>query len=136
MRVGLNVAREKFSTWLPDFMSMQFYLKRHSALQWGWTKTLLFKRLKTCLPNIYIPNVKFGVEVQPVSVAVLGFQLVSLILSWASIPPETMMHFTSLFQISPLFSKNFQTQWTIFSILPFPEKFLCFHPPKFLMTFF
>src|SRR6218665_437043 len=53
-----------------------------------------------------------------------------------SIPPETMMHFPPMFQISPLFSKNFQTLWKIFSILPFPEKILHFHPPKFLMTFF
>ena len=36
----------------------------------------------------------------------------------------------------PLFSKNFQTLSNIFKILPFPEKFLDFHPPKFLMTFF
>jgi len=26
--------------------------------------------------------------------------------------------------------------WKIFKILPYPEKFLDFHPPKFLMTFF
>ena len=54
----------------------------------------------------------------------------------ASIPPETMMHFPPLFQISPLFQKNFRTFWKILTILPFPEKFLDFHPPKFLMTFF
>src|SRR6218665_637426 len=29
----------------------------------------------------------------------------------------------------------FRTLMTIFKILPFPEKFLNFHPPKFLMTF-
>src|SRR6218665_2593379 len=45
-----------------------------------------------------------------------------------------MMHFP-LFQISPLFSKNFQTLWNISKMLPFPEKFLDFHLPKFLMTF-
>src|SRR6218665_252193 len=45
-----------------------------------------------------------------------------------------MMHFPP-FQISSLFSKNFQTLWRIFQILPFPEKFFHFHPPKFLMTF-
>src|SRR6218665_2192893 len=50
-------------------------------------------------------------------------------------PSETMMHFP-LFQISPLFSKNFRTLRKIFTILPFPNKFLDFHPPKFLMTFF
>src|SRR6218665_962898 len=53
----------------------------------------------------------------------------------AFIHPETFMHFP-LFQISPLFSKNFQTLRKILTILPFHEKFLNFHPPKFLMTFF
>ena len=33
----------------------------------------------------------------------------------------------------PLFSINFQALW---KILPFPEKFLDFYPPKFLVTFF
>src|SRR6218665_3149624 len=56
--------------------------------------------------------------------------------SEASIPPETMMHFPPLFQIFPLFSKNFQTPWKICQLLPFPDKFFHFHPPKFLMTFF
>src|SRR6218665_2809286 len=41
-----------------------------------------------------------------------------------------MMHFPSLFQISPLFSKNFQTLKKNFTILPFPETFLHFHQPK------
>ena len=41
-----------------------------------------------------------------------------------------------LFQISPLFSKNYQSLCKIFKILSFPEKFLDFHPTKFLMTFF
>ena len=45
------------------------------------------------------------------------------------------MHFP-LFQIFPLFPRNFLTPWKISQILPFPEKFLNFHPPKFLMTFF
>ena len=44
------------------------------------------------------------------------------------------MHFP-LFQISPLFSENFQTLSKIFKIVPFPEKFLDFHLPKFLMNF-
>src|SRR6218665_4194661 len=57
-------------------------------------------------------------------------------LSAPSIPPEAMVHFPSLFQIPHLFSINFHTLWKIFKILPFPEKFLDFHPPKFLMTFF
>src|SRR6218665_179052 len=46
-----------------------------------------------------------------------------------------MMHFPPVSDF-PLFSKTFQTLWTIFKILPFPEKCLDFHPPKFLMTFF
>ena len=54
----------------------------------------------------------------------------------ASIPSETMMHFPPCFRFSPLFSKNFQTLRKIFTILPSPEKFLDFHPPKFLMTFY
>src|SRR6218665_2684396 len=49
-------------------------------------------------------------------------------------PPETMMHFPPVSDF-PLFSENFQTLRKIFTILPFPEKFLHFHPPKFLMTF-
>ena len=40
---------------------------------------------------------------------------------------EAMMHFP-LFQISPLFAKNFQTPWEFFSI--FPQKNVRFHPPK------
>src|SRR6218665_1706097 len=47
-----------------------------------------------------------------------------------------MMNFPPLFQISPLFLKIFRTFWKFFTILPFPEKFLDLHPPKFLMTFF
>src|SRR6218665_3791187 len=52
----------------------------------------------------------------------------------ASIPLEAMMHFPPVSNF-PLFSTNFQTLWKIFKILPFPENFLDFHPPKFLMTF-
>src|SRR6218665_844302 len=55
--------------------------------------------------------------------------------SGASIPPEAMMHFPPVSDV-PLFSKNFQTLWKIFKILPFHEKFLHFHPQKFLMTCF
>src|SRR6218665_2504332 len=47
-----------------------------------------------------------------------------------------MMHFPLCFRFRPLFSKNFQTLRKISKILPFPEKFLGFHLPKFLMTFF
>src|SRR6218665_572084 len=54
----------------------------------------------------------------------------------ASIPPETMMHFPPVSDFPPPFSKNFLTLKKIFTILPFSEKFLDFHPPKFLMTFF
>ena len=46
-----------------------------------------------------------------------------------------MMHFPPVSDF-PLFSKNFRTLTKIFKILPFPERFLDFHPPKFLMTFF
>src|SRR6218665_28840 len=53
----------------------------------------------------------------------------------ASIPPETMMHFPPVSDFPPPFSENFLTLRKIFTILPFPEKFLDFHPPKFLMTF-
>ena len=45
------------------------------------------------------------------------------------------MHFSPVSDF-PLFSKNVQTLWTIFKILPFPEKFFDFHPPKFLMILF
>src|SRR6218665_2852742 len=41
-----------------------------------------------------------------------------------------------MFQIFPLFSKYFRTLRKIFTILPFPDKFIDFHPPKFLMTLF
>src|SRR6218665_1505308 len=46
-----------------------------------------------------------------------------------------MMH-SPCFRFPPLFSRNFQTLKKIFKIVPFPEKFLDFHPPKFLTTFF
>ena len=45
------------------------------------------------------------------------------------------MHFPPVLDF-PLFSKNFRTLRNIFAILLFPDKFLDFHPPKFLMTFF
>src|SRR6218665_2329846 len=45
-----------------------------------------------------------------------------------------MMH-SPLFQIFPQFPKNFRTFRKILKILPFPEKFLDFHPPTFFMTF-
>src|SRR6218665_1293397 len=47
-----------------------------------------------------------------------------------------MMHFPTLFQISPLFSNIFLIFWKISEILPFPDKISYFHPPKFLTTFF
>ena len=49
--------------------------------------------------------------------------------------PKAMMHFP-LFQISPLFSKNFWTFWKISKIFPFPEKISHFHPPKISDDFF
>ena len=45
------------------------------------------------------------------------------------------MHFPPVSDF-PLFLTNFQTLWKILKMLPFPEKFFDFHPPKFLMTFF
>src|SRR6218665_3299463 len=50
-------------------------------------------------------------------------------LTGASIPSEAMMHFP-LFQISPYFQNFFRL------CVSFPDKFLDFHPPNFLMTFF
>src|SRR6218665_2009758 len=47
-----------------------------------------------------------------------------------------MMHFSPLFKTSPLFSRNFQTLKKMSKILPFPKKFLDFHPQKSLTTFF
>ena len=58
------------------------------------------------------------------------------LLAGASIPSEAMMHFPPPFQIFPLFSKNFQTLWKIFQILPFPEKFLDFIRQNFWWPFF
>ena len=54
----------------------------------------------------------------------------------ASIPSETMMHFPPCFRFPPYFRKIFGLWGKFLQILPFPEKFLDFHPPKFLMTFF
>src|SRR6218665_2535917 len=42
-----------------------------------------------------------------------------------------MMHFPLCFRFPPIFQKFSHS----FKILPFPEKFMDFHPPKFLMTF-
>src|SRR6218665_702570 len=48
-----------------------------------------------------------------------------------------MMHLPPCFRFTPLFSKNVWTLRKILTtILPFPERFLHFHSPKFLMTFF
>src|SRR6218665_3551864 len=68
----------------------------------------------------------------------LGFCIEFGPISWqagASPPPEAMMHFPLPVSDFPLFSKNFQTMRKILKVLPFPKKFLDFHPPKFLMTF-
>src|SRR6218665_1477688 len=54
----------------------------------------------------------------------------------ASFPLETIMHSPLCFRFPPLFSKNVLTLRKILTIFPFPEIFLDFHPPKFLMTFF
>ena len=53
----------------------------------------------------------------------------------ASIPLRPWCIFPPVSDV-PLFQKNFRTFWQICTILPFSEKFLDFHPPKFLMTFF
>src|SRR6218665_3619631 len=47
-----------------------------------------------------------------------------------------MMNFPPVSDFLTYFRKNSQTPWKIFPILPFPEKFLDFHPTKFLITFF
>src|SRR6218665_465905 len=54
-----------------------------------------------------------------------------LVEAGASIPSEAMMHFP-LFQIPPIFekSKNFQTLWKIFKILPFSRKISRFSSAK------
>ena len=57
--------------------------------------------------------------------------------SWTSTcrgvhPSEAMMHFPPVSDFPPIFEKFSDSV----EILPFPEKFLDFHPPKFLMTFF
>src|SRR6218665_897439 len=59
----------------------------------------------------------------------------SLLMSRASTSSEAMMHFPPVSDFPNIF-KNFSDSVEIFLILPFPEKFLHFHPPKFLMTFF
>ena len=46
------------------------------------------------------------------------------------LPPETMMHFPPYFRFPSLFSKNFQTLWKIFELLPFPEKISRFSSAK------
>src|SRR6218665_522315 len=67
-------------------------------------------------------------------VVIRGMVAQWLVRSGASIPPEAMMHFPPLFQIFPLFPKNFLTPCKISQILPFPGNFFGFHLPKFLMT--
>src|SRR6218665_3282879 len=53
----------------------------------------------------------------------------------ASIPPETMMHFPPVSDFPPI-SEKFSDFLNFFYNFTFSEKFLHFHPPKFLMTFF
>ena len=50
-------------------------------------------------------------------------------------PPWDHDAFAPCFRFPPI-SEKFSDFLEIFSILPFPERFLHFHPPKFLMTFF
>jgi|SRR6218665_284539 len=71
-----------------------------------------------------------------VSTNQINFRLLtSLTPAGASIPPETMMHFPPISDFPPIFEK-FPDSEENFHNLTFPEKFLDFHPPKFLMTFF
>src|SRR6218665_2184 len=49
----------------------------------------------------------------------------------ASIPSEAMMHVPPMFQISPPVSEKLSDSVENFPVLPFPEKFSDFHPPKF-----
>ena len=53
--------------------------------------------------------------------------------SEASIPLRPWCIFPSVSDFPPIFEKF---NWKIFNILPFPEKFIDFHPRKFLITFF
>ena len=46
------------------------------------------------------------------------------------------MHFSPCFRFSPYFRKIFRLCGKFSKFLPFPEKFLDFHPPKFLMALF
>src|SRR6218665_1396480 len=55
--------------------------------------------------------------------------------SGASIPSEAMMHFPPVSDFPPIFEK-FSESVENFQNFTFSEKFLDFHPPKFLMTFF
>src|SRR6218665_375509 len=80
-------SRKKLSTWLVDIISMKFFLKRHSALQWGLPLDLTFyfsdfkissdfknfKRFKAFWTNILISNFKSGIEIQSVAAVVLDF---------------------------------------------------------------
>src|SRR6218665_339920 len=56
-----------------------------------------------------------------------------IIKAGASIPLRQLC-ISPLFQIYPLFPKNFP--WKISQMLPFTEKYFDLHPPKFLTTFF
>ena len=60
-----------------------------------------------------------------------------LVKAGASIPPWDHDACSPLFQISPppYFRKIFGLSGKVFTIWPFPKKFLDFHPEKFLMTF-
>ena len=50
-------------------------------------------------------------------------------------PPLRPWCISPCFRFTPLFSNNVQTLWKIFPILPFPEKFLDFHPKNFWWPF-
>src|SRR6218665_2165585 len=62
-------SRKKFSTWLANIISMKFFLKRHSALQWGLPMDLTFYFSKD-LKHL-ISNFKPRIEIQTVAAVVL-----------------------------------------------------------------
>src|SRR6218665_4229151 len=78
----------------------------------NWNRTLMAvndTQLVPCSQWIYEQTVFISTIVSRVSA--LAIAIVYSRCPGASIPPETMMHFPSLFQIFPQFQKNFRTFW-------------------------
>src|SRR6218665_854013 len=69
----------------------------------------------------YWPSLKLRIEYK--------IYLIALLRAGASISSETMMHLPPVSD-SPLLRKIFFLFLHFFTILPFPEKFLDFHPPS------